>query len=116
VYGKPLQELLPAETVWLTDKIAARRDAILYALERGSEGMPWSAFKKPGFWHRKLGPEWSVDALYEAATRLAGRELARWPLDPNARGDHRAAPDEAETKAAKRLDTTPEYVAYTARE
>ncbi|MFF4347854.1 helix-turn-helix domain-containing protein [Streptomyces sp. NPDC001530] len=112
LYGVPLAELLPEGAVWLTDQVAARREAILYLLDRGGSEMRWSAFQKPGHWHLKRDEDFSVEVMAD----LAARSLARWPMVADTRRDFWETPDEAEIKAAKRLDTTPEYVAYTARE
>jgi transcriptional regulator with XRE-family HTH domain len=106
VYGMPLRDLLPGdeEVTWLTDETAVRGSALRHSLDEEPEEP-----SLPGPWH------------FKGAARV-GRELIESQkkffdaLPWDAKVAFVASPDEAETKAAKRLDTTPEYVAYTARE
>ncbi|QES20451.1 hypothetical protein DEJ46_16085 [Streptomyces venezuelae] len=105
IYGRPLQDLLPQGTVWLTGEVAARRDAILANVSSPVRG----AGMAPGQWHLK-GID--MDETVRNVERMVVQVMARWP----AGAEHNPNPDEAESKAAKRLNTTPEYVAYAARE
>jgi transcriptional regulator with XRE-family HTH domain len=106
IYGTPLRDLLPGEgaVTWLTEETAVRGDALRHWLDEEPEEPAL-----PGPWH------------FKGATRLAGmiaqaRERLSEAMPWGAKAGFVASPDEAETKAAKRLNTTPEYVAYTARE
>ncbi|MFI1422752.1 helix-turn-helix transcriptional regulator [Streptomyces sp. NPDC020731] len=105
IYGQPLRELLPEGAVWLTDEAAARRSSILANLNDPIQG----ANMAPGQWHLK---GFDMDETMRQVERLVVQTMARWP----AGAKRNPTPDEAEGKAAKRLDTTPEYVAYAARE
>lgn len=114
IYGKPLRDLLPTgqQTVWLTDETAVYGRELGRVLDEGYNPGTDSTFA-PGAWHaRHLGERLrkTGEAFASAFSRL------RAALPRNAITAHVANPDEAETKAAKRLDTTPEYVAYSARE
>ncbi|MCX5522968.1 helix-turn-helix domain-containing protein [Streptomyces bobili] len=106
VYGVPLRDLLPGngEVTWLTDETAVRGSALRHSLDEEPEEP-----SLPGPWH------------FKGAVRVAGKfretqERLSAALPWGARAGFVATPDEAETKAAKRLNSTPEYVAYTARE
>lgn len=106
IYGLPLRDLLPGEgeVTWLTDETAVRGSALRHSLDEEPEEPSF-----PGAWHFK-GAAGVFDKVREAGQRLS--EALPW----GAKAAFVASPDEAETKAAKRLNTTPEYVAYTARE
>ena len=106
VYGVPLRDLLPGneEVTWLTDETAVRGSALRHSLDEEPEEP-----SLPGPWHFK-GAVRVGGEIIEAQKRLF--EALPW----GAKAAYVASPDEAETKAAKRLDTTPEYVAYTTRE
>ncbi|NED35565.1 helix-turn-helix transcriptional regulator [Streptomyces sp. SID8499] len=115
LYGKPLRELLPAEMSRLTDQVAAGSEGIMHLLDQGAE-TKWSDLKRPGWFCIRPVEELDLEAVFDLATRMAGRERAMWPDSGDLRRDFMIQPDEAEAKAAKRLATTPEYVAYTSRE
>ncbi|MFF1732020.1 helix-turn-helix transcriptional regulator [Streptomyces sp. NPDC058247] len=118
VYAQTLEELLPEGTVWLTDDVAASREAVLSALTDVVRGMP--PLRKPGGWHLNRDALTSQEFL-ERTTDDAYRQRARWPIGAGEDvpgdfwGQAPFSPDEAEGKAAKRLGTTPEFVAYAAR-
>lgn len=105
IYEEPLPALMPEGTTWLTDETAVW------------SGELWRTITEKD--HRpKMGPgKWALRnplSLDEVVETLAGLGQ-EWPLDALAK-HARDAPDEAEGKAAKKLHTTPHYVAYTARE
>lgn len=112
VYGRPLRDLLPPvdQTVWLTDETAVYGAELHRVLDDGYDPGR-SGYFRPGSWHRRT--RMSKDEVMEAVQGLAAKE-SNWPH--GALLKHMGHPDEAETKAAKRLDTTPQYVAYAARE
>jgi transcriptional regulator with XRE-family HTH domain len=106
IYGKPLRDLLPGdgEVVWLTEDAAVYGPELWRILEDG-----YRPPVGPGRWHpRRVFEDLrdSLDAISATLDELPWR----------AQSAYAAVPDEAETKAAKRLNTTPAYVAYTARE
>ncbi|MGW1363516.1 hypothetical protein ACWCQP_39630 [Streptomyces chartreusis] len=111
LYGKPLRDLLPDETTWLTDATAVFPEELWGAIE-GNWDRPGAMRHGPGRWHLKNRP--STDDMIEAVAAWANRSAERWPHGALAK--HVAPPDEAESKAAKKLGTTPHYVAYAARE
>lgn len=106
VYGEPLRDLLPGdgEVTWLTDETAVRGDALRHSLDEEPEEP-----SLPGPWHFK-------SAVRAGRRFIESQEKLIDTLPWGAKTAFVASPDEAETKAAKRLNTTPEYVAYTARE
>ncbi|TFE48998.1 XRE family transcriptional regulator [Streptomyces sp. ICN441] len=112
VYGRPLRDLLPPAdgAVWLTEETAVYGAELHRVLD--AEYAPGKSGRLgPGSWHRRKRIS-EEDAL-EFVHRLAAKS-SPWPH--GAQVKHLEQPDEAETKAAKKLDTTPHYVAYTARE
>ncbi|WP_432020522.1 hypothetical protein [Streptomyces sp. 1222.5] len=110
LYRKPLRELLPttSQTTWLTENIAVYGAELHRVLDPGYD--PLESEPGPATWHLKDGPE-----RLRALSEKAAEDAARWPEGATV-GDTATQPDEAETKAAKRLNTTPEYIAYAARE
>ncbi|MFF7763113.1 helix-turn-helix domain-containing protein [Streptomyces griseorubiginosus] len=106
VYGTPLRDLLPGEgeVTWLSDETAVRGGALRHSLDEEPEEP-----SLPGPWHVK-GVVKQAGQFLEASRKFT--EALPW----GAKAGFAASPDEAETKAAKRLNTTPEYVAYAARE
>ncbi|WP_435120725.1 helix-turn-helix transcriptional regulator [Micromonospora tulbaghiae] len=121
IYGAPLQELLPQETTWLTDQTAVSHEVLwLYMTMTGDQFRApgsWGLFQDgPGRWSTELGRRtagMSVDDLAAMVNVVQAAVDGQWPS--GARPEHRATPDEAESKAAARLDTTAQYVAYAAR-
>ena len=111
LYGKPLRELLPEDTTWLTEATAVYPEELWRAIE-GHWDKPGAMRHGPGRWHLKN--RLAADDVIEAVAAWANRSAERWPHGALAK--HVAPPDEAETKAAKKLGTTPHYVAYAARE
>ncbi|MEW2610235.1 hypothetical protein AB0937_08495 [Streptomyces sp. NPDC047880] len=111
LYGKPLRELLPDRTTWLTDATAVFPEELWRAI-RGGWDEPGAMRHGPGRWHLANRP--SADDVIEAVAAWASRSAERWPHGALAK--HVAPPDEAEAKAAKKLGTTAHYVAYAARE
>jgi hypothetical protein len=116
IYGCPLGYLLPEETVWLTPEVGVYDRDVRRTL--GGDRTPNSlALHAPGSWHVKG----LSDQTGEEATRQMARALARleasspWPTNAQVRYAQ-DKPDDAETKAAKKLGTTPHCVAYAARE
>ncbi|MBB5075838.1 helix-turn-helix transcriptional regulator [Nonomuraea endophytica] len=110
LYGEPLVKLLPSEVTHLTDTTAAN---ISYLVAFAITGEVWDQpgsgpLHRPGRFHFK-GQEERVGRFVQALLDKPNP----WPLEAVAA--HIATPDEAEMKAAKRLDTTPHYVAYAAR-
>ncbi|MFD9629898.1 helix-turn-helix domain-containing protein [Streptomyces violascens] len=116
IYGRPLGELLPEGTVWLTSELGVYDREVRKVL--GGDYTPnHLALRAPGGWHVKGRSDQSGEEVgervAEAVAVLSTR--SQWPTRALARYVQ-DKPDEAETKAAKRLDTTPHYVAYAARE
>lgn len=115
IYAKPLRDLLPEDTTWLTDEVAVHSDELWRLAITGEtwEEAGAGLFHRPGRWHMayRETPEYrdTVVAFVEA---LLDRPDP-WPKGSIAK--YVAPPDEAETKAAKRLNTTPHFVAYAAR-
>lgn len=106
VYGEPLRDLLPSadEVTWLTSETAVYGGALQHSLDEEPEEPAL-----PGPWHFK-GAVRVAEKFRESSQKLS--DALPW----GAKSAFVATPDEAETKAAKRLNTTPEYVAYAARE
>jgi transcriptional regulator with XRE-family HTH domain len=110
IYRVPLRDLLPGPdtAVWLTDETAVYGPELLRVLDDGH--VPGRDSRVgPGGWHFQQ----VVEGLQGVGNALK-RSLEDFPW--RAQGEFIAPPDEAETKAAKRLNTSPQYVAYTARE
>lgn len=111
IYGVPLGELLPEGVIWLTPEVGVYDREVRRVL--GGDHNPSSlALRAPGGWHvRGVSDRPSEEALEMVQALTA----SPWPhnSDPRYVQDK---PDEAEVKAAKRLDTTPHFVAYAARE
>ncbi|AWK10030.1 hypothetical protein DDQ41_15270 [Streptomyces spongiicola] len=107
LYRRPLRTLLPdpdAGTTRLTAVAAVDNDELHKLLEEDHK-------PRPKAWQIDDAHWW--DELREFAHAIGGL-LAPWPTsspDPALM----AAPDEAESKAAKRLETTAHFVAYGAR-
>ncbi|GAU67618.1 Xre family transcriptional regulator [Streptomyces sp. NBRC 110611] len=116
IYGRPLGELLPEGTLWLTPDLGVYDREVRRVL--GGDYNPSArALRTPGGWHVK---GWSDQTGEELAGRVAQAvtelsERSPWPADAQVRYTQ-DKPDEAEAKAAKRLGVTPHYVAYAARE
>lgn len=110
VYGKPLHDLLPPEegATWLTSEVAVFGGELRRVLSEGYNPGDAEYDAEAGTWQFRN----SAQRMREVSERMR-QEVARFPHGPIG---HIAAPDEAEVKAAKRLETTPEYVAYSARE
>lgn len=116
IYGCPLGELLPEGTVWLTSKLGVYDKEVRRVLG-GDYNPRYRALHLPGGWHLKGVSDKSAEEDAEELARAVVRMTARSPWPPNALAHHvQERPDDAETKAAKRLGTTPHYVAYAARE
>lgn len=111
VYDQPLSSLLPPKeaAIWLTPQAAVHGAELRRVLVEGYSPNPAPADHASAEWHL-LG---AYDMLRDVVAS-AESDIAQWPT--GAQRKYFAQPDEAETKAAKRLDTTPQYVAYTARE
>ncbi|MER7574899.1 helix-turn-helix transcriptional regulator [Streptomyces sp. NPDC126514] len=108
IYSKPLRDLLPAadEVTWLTDETAVYGSRLRQFLDEDYNPADASM---PGPWHFKAAVR-QGERHFEALRRFS--DALPW----GSKAGFAASPDESETKAAKRLNTTPEYVAYTARE
>lgn len=111
MYGAPLRDLLPdeREMVWLTDEVAVSGGELARVLDEGYE---------PGAAEVNTADGWYIkgaDARLKELSRRMTAHAVEWPSGVRA-GSTMAEPDEAETKAAKRLDSTPHYVASAARE
>ncbi|MHC0431587.1 helix-turn-helix domain-containing protein [Streptomyces sp. O3] len=116
VYGRPLGDLLPEGTVWLTSEVGVYEREVRRVL--GGDHNPSSrALHAPGGWHVKgVSDQTAEETARRTAQALAYME-ANSPWPPNAQLRYtQDRPDDAETKAAKRIGTTPHYVAYAARE
>lgn len=114
IYGRPLGELLPDGTVWLTSKLGVYDREVRRVLG-GNHNPSYRALHLPGGWHVKGVSDRDPKEYAEDVAQVAALLSAPWP--PNAKLRHiMEKPDDAETKAAKRLGTTPHYVAYAARE
>ncbi|MFE0135706.1 helix-turn-helix domain-containing protein [Streptomyces sp. NPDC059037] len=117
LYGRPLGELLPqeSETVRLTSQLTVYGREARRVLG-GDYNPRAAAFRAPGGWHVKGWSDQSGEEMAERAMRAmtALSERSPWPKGVETR--YLAQPDEAESKAAKRLNTTPHYVAHAARE
>lgn len=105
IYEAPLAALMPEGTTWLTDETAVW------------SGELWRTIAEKD--HRPaLGPgKWAMRHPVGAddAAQIIVQFGREWP--PDALLKHmQDSPDEAESKAAKKMHTTPHYVAYTARE
>ncbi|WP_405750046.1 helix-turn-helix domain-containing protein [Streptomyces sp. NBC_00012] len=107
IYRVPLRDLLPGPdtVVRLTEATAVYGAELLRVLDVGHV----SGHVGPGGWEFQH----VTDALRDMAQKTS-RILEDFPW--RAMSEYVAVPDEAETKAAKRLNTTPNYVAYTSRE
>jgi hypothetical protein len=105
IYEESLPDLMPEGTTWLTDEVAVWSGELWRTITE-RDHRPALA---PGKW--ALRNPVTAGEVAETVARL-GRE---WPHDALLK-HMQDAPDEAETKAAKKLQTTPHYVAYTARE
>ncbi|QDQ13129.1 helix-turn-helix domain-containing protein [Streptomyces spectabilis] len=116
IYGRPLGELLPTGTVWLTPEVGVYEREVRRVL--GGDHNPSSlVLRAPGGWHVKgVSDQTGEEVARQMAQALAYMEAnSPWPL--GARMTYvQDKPDDAETKAAKRLGSTPHYVAYAARE
>jgi transcriptional regulator with XRE-family HTH domain len=118
IYMASLQELLPQGTVWLTDTTAVYapalwRAAVLTADEFQAPGS-WDYLRDaPGRWSTPRGRRLADMDPVQVVRAVEAVMEGPWPK--GSAGEHRATPDEAEIKAAARLDTTPHYVAYAAR-
>ncbi|MEV1018144.1 helix-turn-helix transcriptional regulator [Micromonospora sp. NPDC049801] len=113
IYAAPLRELLPQQTVWITDKTAVTSAALWRSIV-DEAGRWWP--DGPGGWSTEAGRDSAQMTAAELTALVNAVQAAtdgQWPQD--ARPEHRTTPDEAESKAAARLDTTPQYVAYAAR-
>ncbi|MEU2428693.1 helix-turn-helix transcriptional regulator [Streptomyces sp. NPDC007861] len=111
LYERPLADLLPERTIWLTPEVGVYGREVRKVL--GGDYGPVDARMAPGGWHRK---GWNAAEAMDQVLAIAGRVLSRYPAGALLKHMPDGSPDEAETKAAKRLGTSPDYVAYAARE
>lgn len=113
LYGRPLRDLLPqvSRAIWLTDETALYGGELRRVLDVGYDPGK-SGYNRPGRWHFRNAPD-PAETL-ETLLKSASEAFGNWPTDALVK--HIATPDETESKAAKRLHTTPEYVAYASRE
>ncbi|GGR72725.1 hypothetical protein GCM10010252_08980 [Streptomyces aureoverticillatus] len=105
------------ETVWLTPKVRVYGRELRRVL--GGDYIPHPrALRAPGGWHLKGWSDLDGDEVVRSVAQWSAARAERDPWPTGATGSHvvQGKPDEAETKAAKRLGTTPHYVAYAARE
>ncbi|MFG3235011.1 helix-turn-helix transcriptional regulator [Streptomyces antibioticus] len=111
LYEKPLNALLPSTeaAIWMTPQTAVHGAELGRVLVEGYIPIATPADASSAEWHL-LGMKDMLRDLVAAAEE----DMAQWPAD--ARAKYVAQPDEAETKGAKRLNTTPQYVAYASRE
>jgi hypothetical protein len=93
IYVAPLQDLLPAETTWITGQTAVSHKLLRLLMTMTSDQF------------RTLGPQ---DLFRDGPDRWNTKAGRRRP-------EPRAMPDEVEVKAAGRLGTTPHLVADAAR-
>lgn len=118
VYGVRLGDLIPEEeTVWLTPKVRVYGRELRRVL--GGDYIPHPrAQRAPGGWHVKGWSDLADEEITRGMLRWAAASAERnpWPTGATASHVFQGRPDEAEAKAAKRLGTTPHYVAYAARE
>jgi transcriptional regulator with XRE-family HTH domain len=116
IYSVPLSELLPQGTVWLTSELGVYGREVRKVL--GGDYSPSTrALHAPGGWHLKGTSDQDPVERAVRVARAVGEIWRRTSWPPHAVAQHaQDNPDEAETKAAKRLGTTPHYVAYAARE
>lgn len=105
IYEEPLQALMPEGTTWITDEAAVWSGELRRTIAEKDHRPRFG----PGKW--ALRNPMSVEEAAEVVAQV-GRE---WPRDGLLK-HMQDAPDEAESKAAKKLHTTPHYIAYTARE
>lgn len=112
IYGRPLRELLPPEKefIWLTDDIAVTGVELRHVLDK--EHDPGMSVPSRKHWYWRTGP--TDEEAMESVVAMVSRFASRWPAGGLMK--YMVAPDEAEAKAAKKLETTPEYLAYAARE
>ncbi|MFK0295608.1 helix-turn-helix domain-containing protein [Streptomyces sp. NPDC090442] len=116
IYGCPLGDLLPDGTMWLTPDVGVYDREVRKALA-GDYNPSARALRLPGGWHVKgFSDQDKEETARHVAQAVAYLEAhSPWPHNAQARYVQ-GKPDDAETKAAKRLGTTPHYVAYAARE
>ncbi|MFD8610529.1 helix-turn-helix domain-containing protein [Streptomyces sp. NPDC059631] len=116
IYGRPLGDLLPEGTVWLTPKVGVYEREVRRVLG-GDHNPSTFALHAPGGWHVRGVSDQSAEEAARQTAKAVAYMTAGSPWPPNAQVRYaRDRPDDAETKAAKKLDTTPYYVAYAARE
>jgi len=118
IYRRPLRELLPPAdgVTWLTGETAVH-GAELRRLLDDDQAPAVGERLGPDGWHLRTGPRNTSAAVAESLATTAAESASRWPVGASLSyvlGF--VTPDETEAKAAKRLDTTAEYVAFAARE
>ncbi|MFH8343760.1 helix-turn-helix domain-containing protein [Streptomyces sp. NPDC018045] len=116
IYARPLGDLLPEGTVWLTSEVGVYDREVRRVLS-GDHNPSFLALRAPGGWHVKGVSDQAPEEVARRTAQAISYLQAHSPWPTNAEIRHtQDRPDDAETKAAKRLETTPHYVAYAARE
>ncbi|MFB7631740.1 helix-turn-helix domain-containing protein [Streptomyces sp. NPDC056149] len=116
IYGRPLGDLLPDGTMWLTPDTGVYDREVRKVLA-GDYNPSARALRLPGGWHVKGFSDQDKEETARHVARAVAYLQAHSPWPHNAQARYvQGKPDDAETKAAKRLGTTPHYVAYAARE
>ncbi|MEW1678510.1 helix-turn-helix transcriptional regulator [Streptomyces noursei] len=116
IYGCPLSDLLPDGTMWLTPDVGVYAREVRKVLA-GDYNPSARVLRVPGGWRVTGISERAGEEVAHQMARAVAHMQANSPWPTNAQIRYvQDSPDDAETKAAKRLNTTPHYVAYAARE